>query len=391
MQPIALLSVYLLSQAFLKKNYLMLLVATIVFAFSFTIHFSAIAWLPLFMLFSFLLLKLENKKIVSYIGFVFTFILSVVVFHLPVFVYFINHGFQVGEGIVSKNTSYIYLINYYFNNLTNYFSELIKALFLNNIIILVLVIGLVGFLFMESRKRWPMIIGLAFFLSPIFAASVIDVSRFQLHYLTLSFSSFAIIFSVLVNFYFNKINFMFIRIKNKKISILTIGCWLLLIVFVLTKILPQDFSFSTNLKKRNESHELLKSAVSAIEFQILDIKQKEKLTKPDFFQIISFSNKQTGSDKTTRRKILDPLLLMPLEKKLNFKLARVSDDEGSNFTQTNKDNYVFLACYDLHKLGLTINCTQDFLRTFPNYSVLQRIYTKRFIAIFSLKKRSILF
>src|SRR3989344_1936081 len=246
MQTVALFALYLLSLAFLKKNYKFLIAAISFLVLAISIHFSAASWLPLFILLSFLYLKLEKKKIVHYVGILATLILVAFIFHFPVLIYLLDKEF-----LADPRTIYPQSINNYFINIIHYFQDLN----LNTVIVLVLTLGLIGYLFLEKSKRWITVVGLGFFLSTILSASFLQhpINIYGTRYITLSFSIFAIIVSVIANFYFNKINNIILKFNHnnyQKINILRTTCWFLIFLFLL-KIFSQDFSFLNNLKTSN--------------------------------------------------------------------------------------------------------------------------------------------
>lgn len=386
MQPVALLSLYLLILAYFKKSLKLLFVSLIVIALAFALNYPAFPWVIPILSLSFLILKIWGAKLKLYLGGFLTFSLTLITLYIPVFIYYLQNGVKFNGQI-----PFFKSLPNFLNNLIYNFSQVFDTFFLNWWLVSLLTFMMIIYLFLEKTKqRWFFLIGLILFLSPIFLSSLFNKN--QLHYLILSFPIFTILVSAICRIF-----------KNSLI-------WLI-IALILFKIFSQDFIFEQNsafesgdeknfvrkedsaafkpqrfiflnLKKNDVSGALIKSAASSVHQEVLNIKLIENLSDFNFFQIISFANR--GSN--FRYPTLDTVLLVPLEKSLSIKLAKISDNDPYNLVQINDENYIFLACFEFDDSSRVYDCSNSFLTFYPKHKVLKNIYNKHPISIYLTKR-----
>jgi hypothetical protein len=70
--------------------------------------------------------------------------------------------------------------------------------------------------------------------------------------------------------------------------------------------------------------------------------------------------------------------LVPLENKLNQKLAKVSDNSPYNHVQIGGDRYLLIACYQTE-------CLTETERQLPQYAILKILYDKEHLSIYLAK------
>lgn len=356
MQPVALLGIYLLVLSHFKKSYRLLICSLFVFVMAGTLHNSVYSWFIQIFLLSFLILKLQKKAPIHYLGVVLIPILSVVVFYIPVLVYFLQKGF------VLNNNSSIYLqsVNNYLDNLVYNLSQTLGVFSINNLWILLLTfLTLIYLRFGSVDKKLFFVFGFLFFIAPILVSSFFNKN--QLHYLTISFPILAVLIAVVVSF--------ILEIQKGFLG----KTIFLVIVLLLLKIFSQNLSFLKLPENLNKDFNSISSASSSID--------KRVSNNPHSFQIISFA----GDDIIFRYPTLDTILLVPLEKELNLRLTKTSDDSPYSIEQINDNQYIFVTCYEF-KVEFVRDCNPIFLAIYPEFEIIDNVYNQHPISIYLAKR-----
>lgn len=355
MQPMALLSIYLLAQAYFKKSYKLILGSLVAISLSFTLHNSGFPYVLPILIISFLLLKYMGRKAKFYLGAILTLSLTLLTAHLPVLIYYMQNG------ISFSNIPFLKFLNNYFTNLSFNFAQLFQSFSLEGGLSFGLVLIMISYLVLEKTTRRFFLIGLILFFSPILLSSLFNKN--QLHYLTLSLGVFPILVSASSRLF-----------KN-------IFIWLIL-ALVLFYTFSQQLTFLNPKKEHVESEAQILSAARSVQEEVLNIKLNENLSNFNFFQIISFANR----DSNFRYPTLDTILVVPLEKSLSTKLAKISDDSAYNLMQTGSDKYIFLTCFEFDHPNLVYDCSNNFLTIYPDHTLIKNIYNQYPLSIYLTKR-----
>lgn len=338
MLPLALLSLFLLIRSFIKKNLLLSQVSLIIFSLAISMHYSAIPWLPFFSVLSFLILKRSRKSFSIYILPPVVIIISLIIIHLPTF--FIGNNVKISN-------SQIFSLNFYEN-----FQQFFNLFFLESWQVLIFIIGLIVvtiFFKLKNLYRKNFFLALSLVILPIFFASLLN--KVRLHYLTLSVPIFVICLAWIVDF-----------ITGKQ-KLLKLGLAILIIL-----IFSGNFYFFKELKNPLQNYQLINEATNQITAHLEEIKQDRGFKNYNFFQVVS----PVGYDNIQAYPILDTVLLIPLEKKLNTKLAKTSDQSSYNHIQTGRRDYLIVSCIQA-KPNL---CAKSFMEIVPGFSIVRTIYDK---------------
>lgn len=349
MQPLAYLSLYSLSLSYLKKSYYTLLLSLVMVNMAAVLHNSIFSWWPLFLLLTFFILKSQHKNIKFYLGVILTFLTSLILLYLPVLIYFVQNGFQT-------TTSPVYLqsVANYFQNLEFNFSQIMQTFSTDRFWVIIFILLLISYLSLETKKRRFLVVTFLFFLAPVATSSLFNKN--QLLYLTVSLGLFAILLAVSVNRIF----------KNTII--------LILVVAFLFKTTSADFKFLHPQREGSADNRLINLSADVIRQQVEDAYS---------FQVISYASRET----IFRYPTLDTLILVPLEKKLNVKLAKISDDSPFTLVQINDDRLIFVTCFEFNHPNAVMDCSRDFSGNFPNFTLVKNIYNRYPISIYLFLKK----
>lgn len=374
MQSVALLSLYLLGISYLRKSYKALIGSVTVFNMAAVLHNSILSWFPQFCVLSLLITRLQYKNFRYFLGVILVFVSTLVFLYLPTFVYFLGqHSLESVDYI--KNTEGLYLksVGNYLDNLSYNFSQTLQVFSFGKWLILLQTVALIAYFFLErSRKRWFLIFSIGFFLEPIIISSFFNKN--QLHYLTASFGIFMIIVSVTTTFLVDR---LLVKSPFLKVVFLSVAALLLL------KIFSSDFKFLYPEKAEAGNEVLINLAADSIKSEVQVVKAEEKFNSFNFFQIISYANKGT----TFRYPTLDTILLVPLEKKLKTKLAKISDNSPYSLVQTNDKSYIFVSCFEFDYPAV-IDCSTEFLNAYPGYIIKRNVFNQYPLSVYLTKRDS---
>lgn len=320
MLPVALLGLYLLRWSQLKNNLTALFSSLILLSLAATLHNSALPWLPVFVLTAFLILKKMKKAPSYYFGIFTTVPVSLAVFHLPLIFFYL-----AGSAKVSLNSTNINILNNFLPNLYYNLNLFFKMFYLNWVLGSILIIFII--IILTFWRRNSLILAFILFILPIVLASFL--SKVRLHYLTLSVPMFVIVVVAALT----TINIRFLKIG--------------LMVFMIT-LFSGNFYFLKEFKKPLENYHLVMEVTDKIVRDLQNIKREDNFTNYDFFQVNSIAELQDGSG-VFHYPVLDTIFIVPLEKKLNIKLVRVSDMSPYNHYQIGRKDYVVVSCIKVTK------------------------------------------
>lgn len=339
-----------LSVLFYKNNrYIFLIYGGLILALSFALHNSSFPWIPVFFIISSILLKNRNLNILYYLGVLAAFVSFLLVLYAPTILF----SLQADNLATSPFSLFIQNIDQYFNNFATNLKGVLKAFNLYNFwSVIILILGVVTLLRDRDRdNKLKIILLLVLFFLPLFFASFFN--KFRLHYLTLSLGVFTILIATIATSF----------TKNKLITIL--------FIILLVKIVTFDFKF---LSVKEISFKNLKF-VDEISSQIMEE------VKDSPFQIKSYAM----DEEIVEYPVLDTVFLIPLEKKLNKKLAIISDKSPYNHIQTGGKEYFIVVCHEFSPFARFSECLETFKRSYPNYRILKNLYSSSNIAIYLSK------
>lgn len=353
-QTFAYLALFLAVSFYLNGRYKYLYGSALSLAFSFALHNSTFPWIPLFLAGYFLLLKRQTKR---YLGVLLSFFIFLLLLHIPVGLYYIQNNFSLAE----THSLSIQSINDYASNFWLNLNGILKAFNINNIWIGI-ISALTVFYFLKNKDKkhtkLTVFILLILILSPIFFASFFN--KFRLHYLTLSLGVLAIFLGKV--FTCQPAGRPFSRFKIAR----------LVVVFLLLLTTTNNFQFLRVQKPFLENQKLVNDLSKIILTEIKD---------PLSFQIKSY----VLGEKIFEYPILDTIFLIPLEDKLNIKLAILTDRSPFNHQQIGGTEYFVVACHEFGKLLRWDVCLQVFKKDYPSYAILKNLYAGSNIAIFLAK------
>lgn len=362
MQPLSYTALLILILAHFKKNIMLLFGANVLLSFAFVIHNSALPWLPIFFLASLKLIKNFDKKLKFYIGLFLSFITPIVISYLPTLYYYLDSNqsirFVVGSNYFADSFQN-FIANLKFN-----LNQILSTFGLKPIFFIIIFLGSIS-LFRRSYGRYLIFLSVLF-LAPILLSSLFNKN--QLHYLTLSFGIFSILSARFVTLPF----LIPLKLPDKIIR------WglIFIIAVVLFKAFSGEFKFLYWKEPERFNWEYIPAAASAI--------QNEISNEPDSFQIVSFAH----NGVIFRYPTLDTILIVPLEKSLNVKLAKISDDDPYNLVQINSKEYLFLSCFEFLNQIKNQDCRGEFQKLYPNYSIIKPIYNQYPLLIFLTRRNT---
>ena len=333
-QPYLMLFFALLALYLKLKSRDFISLATLCFAA--TLHNSAFCWLPIFLL--------SYKKSAKYYFVNFTIIcLVLVILYSPLLIFYLQNGFP---GFSLSIPVFVNAFSVYFSNLWLNSQALLKVFYLNNIMILILVMGFFAALKKDLRKRKELLFILILLILPIFFASFFN--KIRLHYVLLSL--------VLLPILVAKITAIF----NPLLRFIVVLFFLI--------ILSGNFAYYHEAKFPLVNQQKMNNLTQQVINELNQVKQIEGFSDYNFFQVVSFSKSQI----VLPYPVLDTVLLVSLEDRLSKKLTQVSDISPYNHVQINRKDFYLISCFgfDNDEQG----CQEHFKNNFPGYSISKMIY-----------------
>ncbi len=346
--PFAYLALLLMIYFYFNRTLKYLLASAISLAFSFSMHNSSVPWIPLFLLTSLLLLRKNWLAYTSLLAIFFSFL---ILLYIPV-------GIFITQSSLSTSPAHslaIINIGQYLSNFQTNFLGILEAFNINSIWFgLTAVFGLLYFFKSKDKKETKMFVFMLIILmlTPILFASFFN--KFRLHYLSLSLGVFVIFLAKIFTSF-------------RKFKILT-----LITVILLIKTITFDFKFLNFEKERFENQKFVNDISSAI---------IDEVSGPDSFQIKSYSM----DEKILEYPTLATIFLIPLEDKLNKKLAVLDDNSPFNHHQIGGKQYFIVACHDFHFRERWDECLNTFTDKYPSYAILKNLYTGSRVSIYVTK------
>ncbi len=330
MLPFALLALYLK----LKSHDLFSLV---ILCFAASLHNTAFCWIPLFFM------GISPSSAKNYFKAFIVIFLSLLLFYLPLLIFYLENGFP---NFSLNIPIFVNSFQAYFSNLVLNIQGLLKAFYLSNIMILILVMGFFVVLKKDLRKRKAIFFTLLLFILPIFFASFFN--KIRMHYVLMSL----IVLPILVA----RITVIF------KPFLKTVIVLLLLLIF------SGNFAYYHEAKMPLVNQKKINGLTQQVINELSSIKKNEGYSEYNFFQIVSFSKSQI----VLPYPVLDTVLLVSLEDKLPQKLVQVSDISPYNHVQINKKDFILISCFGFDNDGQ--DCTKHFKSNFPSYNISKMIY-----------------
>lgn len=383
MQPFAYLALFLLILSYKKNNFKIALLSLVTICFAGAIHGVAFAWVPIFLILIFWMLRKKAQRVRFYIFTFFTLISSIAVLYLPVLFYYLQNS-QAPKDL-SINSVLPEISQNFIFNLFSFLSIFIEALSLNltrnfqidNLIAATLIIiCIIYYFFTQKRNAKAMaFLGVCFFVSPTLFVSLLTApNKYPIYYLLLSFGIFAIF---VIEIVVSSINHM---LQSYSYRLRTLVA--LIIILFLIKTVSYDFVF-IRYKKNPEILSAFNASVDSMEHEISKIKTEKNFPSFNFFQIVSFGHTSKGFSSFPP---LNTIFLLPLEKNLGAKLARTDDNYTPwSLRQNNEDNFIILVCIEYYNQQATENCTGTFSQSYPNHRVIKNIYIKHPLSVYLAK------
>lgn len=344
MLPTILLSIYFLTKP--KISFLNLIIAQVLFSLALTLHNTALSWLLPFFILTFLILKDMKKSLKYFFANLAVFSISLIIFYSPViFFYLTNPDFKI-----SLINLLITKANYLPKLITN-LEQFFQIFNLNITWGLVLIILIFAFL---KHKILP----LSLFILPIALAPFLN--KIRMHYLLLSVPFF--IFLSL-----NLADQMFKKFKRFRIG--------LIILLILT--FTANLQIFREFRKPLYNFNLISDITDKIYEDLERIKNAKDFQNYDFFQVSALMD-----DKYIfTYPVIDTLLVVPLEKKLNSKLAKLSNTSPYSHIQTNSKDYLIIPCIKIEPQ----TCQDEFKARNPKYHIVKVIHSGSDFPVFLAK------
>ncbi|OGE33629.1 hypothetical protein A3C59_00095 [Candidatus Daviesbacteria bacterium RIFCSPHIGHO2_02_FULL_36_13] len=337
-QAFAYLSLFLAVLFYFNKRFIFLFWSSLILAFSFAMHNSTLPWIPIFFLFFYR----------HFLKIILPFSLFMALLYLPVIIYLWQIDYSRAPFALFIQNAGQYLANFFIN-----LEGILKAFQINNLwMVVISVLGVVYFIKSKDKKetKLTVLLLLVLFLSPIFSAATFN--KFRLHYLALSLGVLTIFLGKIFTF------------SKYRIVTFVVGSLLLLST-------TNNLQFLNFQKNSFENQKLVNDISSSILNEVGN----------SSFQIKSYAM----DEKIFEYPTLDTIFLIPLEAKLNKKLAVLDDNSPFNHVQTGGKDYFIIACHDFSKLSRWSECLEVFKKSYPSYIIIKSLYTGPNLAIYLSK------
>ncbi len=345
-QLVSYLAFFLAILFYFNKRYIFLFFSSLTLAFAFALHNSTFPWIPVFFVFFYR----------HFLKIILPFSLFMVLLYLPVGRYLMQNDYiTVPFSLFSQNISQ-YLSNFFIN-----LDGILKTFNINNLwVVPILCFSLFYFLKAKDirKTKISVLLLLVLFFTPLFFASFFN--KFRLHYLTLSLG-------VLTIFLAKIFTCLPAGRPFSKYKLVTF-----VFAFLLLLSTTNNFQFLKFQKTPLENQKFVDNLSQIILQEIKD---------PTSFQIKSYVVEKTIFEYP----VLDTILLIPLEDKLNIKLAKISDKSPFNHIQTGGKQYFVIVCHEFSGLSRWQECLETFKRSYPAYAILKNLYMGINIALYLSK------
>ena len=336
------------------------LMASLIFlTIAFAIHNSVFAWMSVFVFLALSILKKIKASKIDYLKIFLSGLVTFIILYLPTF--YSQLLPQKDFKFISNNLDIT--SQDYSHKLLENIILISQTLNLNNSIALILISFLIIFYFWQKNFKDSNKLILLFILTilPIICASFFN--KIRVHYLILSFPPLVLLIS------------RFITLQKNKLVI-----HLFTIIFFI--IISSNLMFLKNITSPLQNQTNIDEISSTLISELKDVKRINGYNDFSFFQIRSYAM----DSKIFEYPVLDTILINPLEKKLNTKLAIISDKSYFNHIQTGKLEYILVACHKF-KLEIGLNgCLREFFLQFPSYFIQKNLYNSFSVSIYLAKK-----
>jgi len=379
MLPFFILSCYFLLQAYLRKSYIFLILSLLLFVFSGTIHNSVFSLLPIYIPISLIIIIYLRKNIPKfwyYLGFILALIDILLILHFPVIQYALERGFNLtywsaksindteGGIIINLLGNFKYFLDLLFPNLNIGESALILKV-LPFVFTFIIVVYFAHPNINKDKKHYLSII-LGSALLPIIGLSLSPMQLEQRYFLiTAIFILIAL--AECINMVFSKL------------SILKMIKAILVIVTIVA--LSNNFVGFQLKKGGYEYSDPIKPLVASIIADLNLIRQQEQRADINFFQLKLV-------DKNGLFRIFPAEIYNALEKEYNQNFTKIDDftTSPSDLISINQDYYIFIVCISWISDSHFQTCINDFLKKYPNYSLIKESYSKDSYKVYLTRK-----
>lgn len=370
MQPFLLLSFLLLAVAYTRKRYLLAALSVGCFTFAGTLHQSAFAVTPVYLIAIFLTLRTIGMHLRGYAGITTVFISSFALLHVPSLLYALRYHPDAFSGLSHETRELILpLTNINFEMPVKLFFSVFFAqraydnplFFLPIPAILIVAAGLI-FFYEGIRRNWTkkQCSYFLLFLGAIMQVLLISafVQHFQIRYLTPLFGIGTISIAALIHFSLPRKPFAW-----------TVGTLTILILIGASfPAMPKRIIAAWKTCLKSYSCVMLEYAppyfVTPLIQEILSIREKERRPDFNFFEIQSYRYTDFYIYAT---------YMVPLEYSLNTRLTVVDSDDPQSFRRLGSPEYFFFDCKDAENLAR--ECLAPFLDQHPDFHVERNIST----------------
>lgn len=401
MLPFVNLSLLLLLTSFLKKSIRILFFAVAILLFSASIHNSAYAVLPLFLVISLLLLRSQRVKPIKYLQVLGLIACLPLLLYLPVlFSAFLSKTNLLATSAHINMTVQTYYLGF-LNNISNlikgitYFSSFDQIVHIVIVVAVFIILTLV--LYLNRKDQWRRI----FIASAgLFILQQLVISSF---FTNISFVQLAPIWGLFILTVFVSLGYLcgslVGEVRSSKVSgaVLTATLSILFILTLLgARLESKRFDFISNINKPDLLEKVLGTpvelknknlmegyyrsgyfgAVKSIESEVLQIKENNGLKNLKFFQIRSYFESNQWNE---------PIFWANLEKDLEEKFIEISKSAFS-FRQTNSNEYIFLICFgDANDESKTTkDCQKTFSDENKNYALVKKVFSKKPVPVYEM-------
>lgn len=378
-QPFVNLSYLLLFIFYRKKNYLFLILGISFFIFAGVLHRSNFALIPLISFIIWVILKQNSYKNINFITksinkyffiIIYSFLL-IVLFNLPLIIYFINTNQNLNFLPSNQNQSlgFMYYLQTNFSTLLNMFfvSDSTKSFGLDLISIYLVSSSIIALALYQSRKNkffYNLLIIMYAILCPVIMASLMKLDSYR--YLTPVLGLFIILISASINIIFT---------KNITLRILEV-----VVVILILRLSSPDLSSNLNsiqLLPKNMPN----SAIATVEQKVLSLHKEENIPNFNFFDFKSIKDGYNYG-------YVDAAFWANLEADLDVKLVELDDANIHNYRIVNNGRYIFLICYRYEDITFEeTSCKDKFVKE-SRYSVIEKIYSHYPFSIYLTKRVS---
>jgi hypothetical protein len=360
MQTFVNFSYLLIVMGYQKKKIYLLILSLIIFLLASSIHRSTLIQLPLFLITILAILKSWRVNKTVYLYPIVTFIFLSILLYSPVLY---ANGYNLNHQLREFNFTFKNFVFYLYGNFFLFTNTIFPGGKLFNIpsFHLLLTLTFITLFLLAIRTKVKIFTILAISILVQFGAvSISSLGGYpdSVRYFTPIFGLFTILLSAII-------------VKVGQGNLLhKIICFIL--IFITIYLTSPNFLTKINaalaISKKPEV-----TSIQAVANEIIKIKQAENYPNYDFFKIIGYRHLGAYS-------VLEAIFYPELEKTFNQPFVTVRDNgENPNFisdgfTETNRENYYFIICYDFPQDEVSKSCADNFLSNYKNYEIVDFVH-----------------